>query len=87
MNPDPRRIRVVIVDDQQLQQLVLAGFRALLDGEEHLEVVAEAATGDAAVAAVDATRPDAVLMDIRMPGTNGIEATSASARWSIHPRC
>jgi DNA-binding NarL/FixJ family response regulator len=65
-------IRVVIVDDQQL---VRAGFRALLDAEPDIEVVAEAGDGAAAVAAVETHRPEAVLMDIRMPGTNGIEAT------------
>lgn len=65
-------LRVAIVDDQEL---VRAGFRALLDAEPEVEVIAEAATGDAAVDVADADRPDVVLMDIRMPGTNGIEAT------------
>ncbi|QBI19961.1 response regulator transcription factor [Egibacter rhizosphaerae] len=65
-------LRVAIVDDQEL---VRAGFRALLDAEPGIEVVAEAATGDAAVTAVTANRCDVVLMDIRMPGTNGIDAT------------
>lgn len=63
---------MVIVDDQEL---VRTGFRALLDAEQDIEVVAEAATGDRAVAAVASTAPDVVLMDIRMPGSNGIEAT------------
>jgi len=67
-----RAIRVVIVDDQEL---VRAGFRALLDAEDDVEVVGEAGTGDAAVVTVAASRPDVVLMDIRMPGVNGIEAT------------
>lgn len=65
-------IRVAIVDDQEL---VRAGFRALLDAEDDIEVVVEAATGDAAIVAIAENEPDVVLMDIRMPGTNGIEAT------------
>ena len=52
-----------------------AGFRALLDAEPQIEVVAEAATGRDAVALVASHAPDLLLMDIRMPGTNGIEAT------------
>ncbi|MEV4941042.1 response regulator transcription factor [Streptomyces zaomyceticus] len=63
--------RVVIVDDQAL---VRTGFRMIL-AADGIEVVAEAADGDAAVAAVRRTRPDVVLMDIRMPGTDGLEAT------------
>lgn len=65
-------IRVAIVDDQEL---VRAGFRALLDAEPGVEVVAEGATGRAAVDLVVEHAPDVVLMDIRMPGTNGIDAT------------
>ena len=65
-------IRIVIADDQQL---VRAGFRVLLDAEDDLEVVGEAHDGEAAVAAALALRPDVVLMDIRMPGVDGIEAT------------
>ncbi|AJF69559.1 response regulator [Streptomyces vietnamensis] len=63
--------RVVIVDDQAL---VRTGFRMIL-AADGIDVVAEAADGDAAVAAVRRTRPDVVLMDIRMPGTDGLEAT------------
>jgi DNA-binding NarL/FixJ family response regulator len=65
-------IRIVLADDQAL---VRAGFRALLDAEDDLEVVGEAASGDEAVARVRATRPDLVLMDVRMPGLDGLEAT------------
>ncbi|MFF8380131.1 response regulator [Streptomyces sp. NPDC015661] len=63
--------RVVIVDDQAL---VRTGFRMIL-AADGIEVVAEAADGEAAVAEVRRTRPDVVLMDIRMPGTDGLEAT------------
>lgn len=63
--------RVVIADDQAL---VRTGFRMIL-AADGIDVVAEAADGDEAVAAVRRTRPDVVLMDIRMPGTDGLEAT------------
>ena len=65
-------IRVVLADDQALLR---AGIRALLDAEDDIEVVGEAADGAEAVAVVRATEPDVVLMDIRMPGTDGLEAT------------
>jgi DNA-binding NarL/FixJ family response regulator len=64
--------RVVLCDDQAL---VRAGFRMLLSAEDDLEVVGEAGDGDEAVAVVRASAPDVVLMDIRMPGTDGLEAT------------
>ena len=65
-------IRVLLADDQAL---VRAGFRALLDAEEGIEVVAEAADGEEAVRLTRDLRPDVVLMDIRMPGVDGLEAT------------
>ncbi|GAA4985191.1 response regulator [Actinopolymorpha pittospori] len=65
-------IRVLLADDQAL---VRAGFRSLLDAEPDIEVVAEAGDGDQAVAGTVAQRPDVVLMDIRMPGVDGLEAT------------
>lgn len=65
-------IRVVVADDQQL---IRAGFRALLDAEPDIRVVGEAATGSEALAVVARERPDVVLMDIRMPDGDGLEAT------------
>jgi DNA-binding NarL/FixJ family response regulator len=63
---------VLIVDDQPLQRL---GFKMLLDGTPGMSVVGEASNGADAVRASDQLRPDVVLMDIRMPGVDGIEAT------------
>ncbi|MDP1795365.1 MAG: response regulator transcription factor [Acidimicrobiales bacterium] len=65
-------LRVLIADDQQL---VRAGFRRLVESESDFEVVAEVSDGDEAVAAAARTRPDVVLMDIRMPRVDGITAT------------
>jgi DNA-binding NarL/FixJ family response regulator len=64
-------IRVVLADDQPL---VRAGFRMLLDAEDDIEVVGEANDGAEAVRLTSALLPDVVLMDIRMPGTDGLEA-------------
>lgn len=66
-------IRLLIVDDQSLIRL---GFRMVLDAEPDLDVVGEAADGVEAIAAVRALRPDVVLMDVRMPRMDGIEATT-----------
>ncbi len=65
-------IRVALVDDQAL---VRAGFRLILEAEDDIEVVAEAADGAAAIDAVIRHRPDVVLMDIQMPGMDGLDAT------------
>jgi DNA-binding NarL/FixJ family response regulator len=65
-------LRVVIADDQALMR---AGFRMILGAEPDLEVVGEATTGHEAVVEVARLRPDIVLMDVRMPEMDGIEAT------------
>ncbi|MFD6184668.1 response regulator [Streptomyces goshikiensis] len=67
-------IRVLLADDQQL---VRAGFRALLDAQPDIEVAGEAADGAEAVRLVRDLRPDVALMDIRMPGIDGLAATRA----------
>lgn len=65
-------IRVLLADDQAL---VRAGFRALLDAQPDIDVVGEAGDGAAAVRLATELQPDVVLMDIRMPGTDGLAAT------------
>jgi DNA-binding NarL/FixJ family response regulator len=65
-------IRVFVVDDQAL---VRAGFRMILEAESDLVVAGEAGDGEEAVARIGAAPPDVVLMDVRMPGVDGIEAT------------
>ncbi|MGI5192838.1 response regulator [Streptomyces sp. CA-288835] len=72
MDTDPEPVRVVIVDDEQLVRMAL---RLVIDGEPDLTVVAEAADGDAALTVVDEHRPDVVLMDVRMPGRDGLSTT------------
>ena len=66
------RVRVLLADDQALLR---SGFRMVLEEEEGIEVVGEAADGDEAVARTLEMSPDVVLMDVRMPGSDGIEAT------------
>jgi DNA-binding NarL/FixJ family response regulator len=65
-------IRVLLVDDQEL---VRDGFAMILDAQADIEVVGHASDGSAVVARARETMPDVVLMDVRMPGTDGIEAT------------
>jgi DNA-binding NarL/FixJ family response regulator len=67
-------IRVLLVDDQSLVRM---GFRMILEAEADIAVVGEAGDGTAAVSMARALRPDVVLMDVRMPGADGIEATAA----------
>jgi DNA-binding NarL/FixJ family response regulator len=69
-------IRVLLADDQAL---VRAGFRALLDAQDDIEVVGEASDGEQAVRLATSLAPDVVLMDIRMPGHDGLDATRTIA--------
>ena len=75
------KIRVLLVDDDAL---VRAGLRMILSSSEEIDVVGEAVDGNDAITAAQAHRPDVVLMDIRMPGMDGIAATTAIRRFS-HP--
>mgnify|MGYP000936871384 CR=1 FL=1 len=70
----PGPVTVVLADDQALMRM---GFRMVLDAEEGIEVVGEASDGASALAQARALQPDVILMDVRMPGMNGIEATAA----------
>jgi DNA-binding NarL/FixJ family response regulator len=72
-------IRIVVADDQTL---VRKGFSLLLDSEDDIEVVGEAGNGAEAVAITQHLQPDVVLMDVRMPGVDGIEATERIVRQS-----
>ena len=72
MSAAPSMIRVVLADDQAL---VRAGFRSLLDAQDDIEVVGEADNGEEAVRLTRELAPDVVLMDIRMPGLDGLSAT------------
>lgn len=71
--PGPN-LRVLVADDNPV---VRAGLAALLDGHPDLEVVAQAADGEEAIAAATRLRPDVVLLDVRMPGTDGLTALPA----------
>ena len=73
--PGNMSIRVLLVDDQEL---VRTGFRMMLAGEEDIEVVGEAANGREAIAAAARTRPDMIVMDIRMPIMEGSRRRDSS---------
>jgi DNA-binding NarL/FixJ family response regulator len=75
----PDKIRVLVADDQTL---VRTGFRVILEAEGDIEVVAEADTGAEAIRQSQLTRPDVILMDIRMPELDGLSATEEILR---HP--
>ena len=75
------KLRVLIVDDHAL---VRAGIRSLIEGQSGFEVVGEAAQGDEVLGKVMQLQPDVVLMDIAMPGMNGIEATKLLKREFPH---
>lgn len=75
------RIKVVLAEDHDL---VRAGIRALLETAADVEIVGEAANGSDAVALIESTQPDVVLMDISMPVLNGLEATRRIVK--LHPR-
>jgi DNA-binding NarL/FixJ family response regulator len=74
--PDEAPIKVLLVDDEEL---VRSGFRLLLELEDGIEVVGEATNGSEAVSRARETRPDVIVMDIRMPGVDGITATAEIA--------
>ena len=74
--PDP--IRILLVDDQRLMR---EGLRILLELEPDLKIVGEATDGQSALEAYAELKPDVVLMDVRMPGMDGVEAT-----WRLHER-
>ncbi|GAA1408747.1 response regulator transcription factor [Oerskovia paurometabola] len=76
-------VRVLVVDDEPL---VRAGLRVILDAEPDIEVVGEAADGVEVPGAVTATRPDVVLLDVRMPQVDGIAATRAIVARDPAPR-
>lgn len=83
MRTEQEPVRVVIVDDDQLVRMAL---RLVIDGEPDLTVVAEAADGDDAITVVEQHGPHVVLMDVRMPGRDGLSATREILSRSAPPR-
>jgi DNA-binding NarL/FixJ family response regulator len=80
----PQPVSVVVADDQPLLR---AALRALISNMPGFDVLAEAADGAEAVAAARASRPDVVLMDIRMPGTDGLRPPGRSPATPPAPTC
>lgn len=76
-------IRVVLADDDRL---IRSGLRALLQAESDLTVVGEAADGSDAVSQARRLQPDVIVMDVRMPGTDGVQATREIVSWERRPR-
>jgi DNA-binding NarL/FixJ family response regulator len=83
VTPTPAALRIVVADDQQV---VRDGFAALLESQPDFTVVGTASDGGEAARICRRLRPDVVLMDVRMPGTDGIEATKRLAEASPTPR-
>ena len=77
-------IRLVLVDDQEL---VRTGFRMILNAEPDIDVVGEAGNGAEALRVIRDVQPDVVLMDIRMPEMDGIEATRELCRGKVREEC
>jgi DNA-binding NarL/FixJ family response regulator len=82
MNTTPAPIRVMLVDDQSLLRV---GLRTIIDTDDRMTVVAEAGNGDEAIAIFPGARPDVILMDIQMPGMDGIAATERITSQRDHP--
>jgi len=76
-------IKVLIADDQAL---VRSGFRMILESRDDLEVVGEASDGEHAIRLAEQTRPDVVLMDVRMPGLDGVAATARLTAAALPPK-
>ena len=76
-----KKIRVIIVDDERLARKDL---QSLLSQFEHVEIVGEAQNGEEAIEFASSTQPDVILMDLRMPGVNGIDATRRIHRTFPH---
>jgi DNA-binding NarL/FixJ family response regulator len=77
-------IRILVIDDQKL---VRAGFRMILAGRPGIDVVGEAHDGSSGIEVARRTNPDVILMDIRMPGVDGVEATRRLVRDGLVPTC